>query len=1103
MATLDTLELNIQADANKAVKAIDTLEGKLTQLGHTLESVQNKNYSDFADGIKRFSEALNSVPEIKASTVSNIAKLPDILIKLSDASKKVDGALFSQIGSGLTDISAGMSALKSVRVQSFTKIADGINQLSTISPEIGKISHSMLLLGNALSLISGSGDNMSHVALTIKEFTKSVKYLGNANLTDMIPSLREFTKATKEMVLELSDLPQVSENTIQTISAMSGLISAQTDRAREAEKASRSLKNQNVRTSKSIFSIAKSMGLFYASFGYIKQWANNLWKIVGSSMDYLETYNYFNVITDKIEKEFSKAGESSADEFQKSFRERMTEVTSLMTGYTVGNNGELLNTGKIGLGVDANQLLEFQSKIAGITNSVGLLGEQSVIASNSLTKLAVDLSSLTNQDVADVMNNITSAMVGQARAMYKYGVDITDAKLEEIALANGISKATSEMKQSEKMQLRLLAILEQTKVAWGDQARTIDSVANQFRIFTQQSSNLGRTFGNVLLPIVKNVLPYLNGAVIALNNLTTSIGSAVWGKSWLTDLQDNTTGEYLVKGFEELTDSADEAEVSLENLKGSVRGFDELNIISTSKTGLDGLTDQIDLTDALNKKMAEYDAVWNKAFEDMQNKAENIAEVFSKKLNISTIAKDIKTLTTNLKNFSDSMKPFVEGFGAGFSDFMKRAGGFLYDTINTGIEGLAKAFNMVPDDVIKVVGESLGIVAGAFVTMSTITKFSSIVSALQGLFSAKISNVAGLTTFGKVLGATALAFEAISFAYDKIGEAQTKDFIKSLGLGEVEKEITDTEDSLSNLYKEWKRLTDKDNPTDIEKQKIKELSDLMKEKSGVLSDYINAEGFAYENVRKNLEKVIALEDERIKKAALAEKKQELIKASVSNDIALGTNQATINKIIEEIRKYTGNVSTTDEIVEALKKYYAGDFKSLIPGGEIMKIYDFLYDAYVNRTGNTGAYFSEFFNGAKGGSAINKLLGIDELKEYFDTLTNNELIDKQLKYIEALEKVTPEFEKQAEEFKKSFGSYKFNYSIPYSGQTVIPQSYSNVGNTNNNAGYSFNSSQPAQLVSPSVQVNVTLSGDAEQLFKVVQKEANNYSLRTGDYAFGMG
>ena len=80
------------------------------------------------------------------------------------------------------------------------------------------------------------------------------------------------------------------------------------------------------------------------------------------------------------------------------------------------------------------------------------------------------------------------------------------------------------MNQATKAQLRLLAILDQSKVAYGDLANTMESPANQLRMLRQNFSNLARTIGNLFLPIIEKVLPYINGLVMAMQRLFAWVG---------------------------------------------------------------------------------------------------------------------------------------------------------------------------------------------------------------------------------------------------------------------------------------------------------------------------------------------------------------------------------------------------------------------------------------------------------------------------------------------------------------------------------------------------------------------------------------------------
>lgn len=145
----------------------------------------------------------------------------------------------------------------------------------------------------------------------------------------------------------------------------------------------------------------------------------------------------------------------------------------------------------------------------------------------------------------------------------------------------------SEMTQADKMQLRLLAILDQSRVAWGDQANSINTVANQYRILKQQVSNLARVLGTLLMPIVQKVLPVINGLVISLQKLFIWVGNLIgidWGKT-MDGISKGYSGG--TDGIDDFTDGTDEATQSMNNaaaaakkLKNTILGFDEINALN-------------------------------------------------------------------------------------------------------------------------------------------------------------------------------------------------------------------------------------------------------------------------------------------------------------------------------------------------------------------------------------------------------------------------------------------------------------------------------------------------------------------------------------------
>ena len=377
-----------------------------------------------------------------------------------------------------------------------------------------------------------------------------------------------------------------------------------------------------------MFKLAATWGTFYAAMYPAIRLIKGLGKDVGSSMDYLETYNYFLVTMKKI-------GHDSGDEYAKNFWNQVTSLNEKMSGFKLGENGELFDTNEKSLTLDPELLMNFQARIGAVTNSVGLLGEASTSTQKALSMLSSDLSSLKNENIESVMNNLSSGLIGQSRALYKYGIDITNATLKQYAYEHGVTKAVSAMSQSEKMQLRVLAILDQSKVAWGDQANTISSVANQYRIMQQQLGNVARTMGNLFLPIVQKVLPYINAMLIALRKVFTLLGFKLYGDNWLSGLSDGVSeGNFsgLSDDVDDVTDSIDGATKAAKKFKQATMGWDELNIINPNTSSGSGSGSGggggFDLSDDIDKALEEYEKVWNEAFANMNNKAEEMANKF-------------------------------------------------------------------------------------------------------------------------------------------------------------------------------------------------------------------------------------------------------------------------------------------------------------------------------------------------------------------------------------------------------------------------------------------------------------------------------------------
>lgn len=415
---------------------------------------------------------------------------------------------------------------------------------------------------------------------------------------------------------------------------------------------------------------------------------------VTSSMDYIEEYNYFDTTLGKIAsewgKDYKKYGYQNAKEYGESFKNRLTQTMGKMTGFQIKNDGTLSDLGKKNLGLDPTQMTNYAAGVAQVTNSVGMTGEASTVTSKALSMLAGDMSSFRNLDMDTVMNNFSAGLIGQSRALYKYGIDITNATLQQYAYDNGIKKSLSDMTQNEKMQLRMLAILDQSKVAWGDLAKTINSPSNQIRLLQNNFKSLSRTIGNMFLPAVAKVLPYVNGLVIAVRKLFEWTASMLGIK--LKDVIGESGGGYS-DAFDGLEDSADDAKDSVDDTSDSVKklskqlmGFDELNVITTNsnkdKKDDDKNSKPIDLTSQLSDALGDYEKVWNKAYDDMTSDAEKFAGKLTKLFKDAWNSGDGTEIGEAIAGWLNKGIDWVNKNVGKFSDGLNKIAGILGTALN-------------------------------------------------------------------------------------------------------------------------------------------------------------------------------------------------------------------------------------------------------------------------------------------------------------------------------------------------------------------------------------------------------------------------------------
>lgn len=390
----------------------------------------------------------------------------------------------------------------------------------------------------------------------------------------------------------------------------------------------------------------------------------------GLSTDFFETANYFNVVMGEYSEEAYKYAQ------------------------TVSN----------ALGLDPAEWMSNQATFMSLATTFGNTADSAYLMSKNLTQLVYDMHSLKNVKPEVAMQKIRSAFAGELEPLRDWGVDLSKANLQLVALNNNIDKSFDSMTQAEKAQLRYITIMNQLDYAMGDLSNTLTSPGNQLRLLEMAVQKAARAFGNIFIPILNQVIPVLIAVANAVRNVFEKI-AALFGFEY----PEITNWDRYSSGISAVGDALDDATGSAKALKKQLAGFDEINNLTTNQgSGSGGVSSggfgDLDLPtyESLGKSFLgnALDQKIDSILADFPNK---IKAFFAK---VTDIIKNIDWVSLG-KTFGDGLKSIdwkgiflslaelLKQALLGLLNFIKGAAGGLLDTGKNIAEGILEGINSI------------------------------------------------------------------------------------------------------------------------------------------------------------------------------------------------------------------------------------------------------------------------------------------------------------------------------------------------------------------------------------------------------------------------
>lgn len=261
------------------------------------------------------------------------------------------------------------------------------------------------------------------------------------------------------------------------------------------------------------------------------------------------------------------------------------------------------------LGYSSVEIVKYTGLFKQLSDAIGVTADTGKEVSKVLTQLGADISSFYNISLESAMEKLQAGVFsGQTKPLRAVGIDVTYQSIDNLLATNEeLSKlgiTSKKLTQDQKVLARTILVATAAMNAWGDSAKTINSLANQIKVFQGSLQNLGLAIGDTVAPVVTQLITYLNGFIMSLTTIIRMFTSMVKKVPYeVGDMTNSVADEYQ----------------ELEEETGKLLSFDKFEALNTNAEENQNAT--LALTAELNKVIAEYQEKQNKELKEMQNNA--------------------------------------------------------------------------------------------------------------------------------------------------------------------------------------------------------------------------------------------------------------------------------------------------------------------------------------------------------------------------------------------------------------------------------------------------------------------------------------------------
>lgn len=515
-----------------------------------------------------------------ASGGSNVGNMASQMTELSKACTQLQVA-----SSSLNSLITSLSSLDSLKGTGIKNTAKGLRELPSAlngvqSINLGNAAYDIANLTNALiPLNSIDGSGIKNVASGLEKLPNALTGLNGVQVGD-------YTERIQQLATALSPLGAVLRDIAAGGKTLNSILKSGTTTTKSYGSANKTASIQVGSLGSSVGSLTRKLSSLLvkiaAAVGGFRAISHAISDGIVNSMDYIENLNLFTV----------SMGEYA--DSQKRYAETVSDI----------------------MGIDPSEWMRNEGVFNNMLEGFGIGTDDAAWMSQNLTGLLYDYASFYNLTIEQAAQKITSAISGELEPVRRQGFDLSQAALTQLAqdprwygeMSYSINEETgaiignseawsdnsqavianySDMTQAEKAQLRYIALLTQNSDMISDFSRTLEDPANQLRVFRNNMTMVSRALGNIFIPALNKVMPYLIAGAQVLKDILNTIAELMGFQ--LPDMSSRVSlGADTVGGYEDVEDSLGGAAGNAKKLKDYMIGIDELNVLNDKDNGNGG-----------------------------------------------------------------------------------------------------------------------------------------------------------------------------------------------------------------------------------------------------------------------------------------------------------------------------------------------------------------------------------------------------------------------------------------------------------------------------------------------------------------------------------